>query len=90
MQIIQFSAFKRVVKKLHPNAKHDLDKAVKELTQNPLTGDLKKGDLNGVRVYKFKMVQQLTLLAYMYDESAEKLTLLALGSHENFYRDLKK
>jgi len=90
LQVLQYPAFERVVKKLHANAKQDLDNAVKELMQNPLAGELKKGDLNGVRVYKFKMVHQLTLLAYKYDETDESITLLALGSHENFYRDLKK
>ena len=90
MLIFQYPAFERTVKKLHANAKRNLDNAVKELMKNPLAGDLKKGDLNGVRVYKFKMVHQLTLLAYIYSETSESLTLLALGSHENFYRDLKK
>jgi mRNA-degrading endonuclease YafQ of YafQ-DinJ toxin-antitoxin module len=89
MQIEQFPAFGRVVKKLHANAKQDLDEAVKELVKNPVAGDLKKGDLAGIRVYKFQMVKQLTLLAYTYDESIECLTLLAVGPHENFYRDLK-
>jgi hypothetical protein len=51
---------------------------------------LKKGDLNGIRVYKFRMVNQLALLAYEYDDANDRLTLLAYGSHENFYRDLKK
>ena len=89
MPIFQSSSFKKTIKKLHPNAKQDLDKAVNELIQNPLAGELKKGDLNGVRVYKFRMINQLTLLAYIFDEANESLTLLALGSHENFYRDLK-
>ena len=89
MQVLQFPAFERVVKKLHANAKQDLDKAIKELMKNPLAGDMKKGDLNGIRVYKFKMVHQLTLLAYMYSEPDKSLTLLALGTHENFYRNLK-
>ena len=57
---------------------------------DPQIGQTKIGDLNGVRIYKFKMVRQLTLLAYLYDEGTITLTLLALGSHENFYRDLKK
>ena len=90
MQIFQYPAFHKVVKKLHPNAKHDLDKAIKALIKNPLEGELKKGDLNGIRVYKFKMVNTLTLLAYNYDEGEKNLTLLALGPHENFYRDLKR
>ena len=90
MQILQYPAFHKLVKKLHPNAKQDLDVAIKTLIQNPRAGDLKKGDLSGIRVYKFKMVNNLTLLAYSYDENEESLTLLALGSHENFYKDLKK
>jgi len=89
MQIVQFPAFGRVVKKLHANAKHDLDEAVKGIVKNPEAGDLKKGDLAGIRVYKFQMVNQLTLLAYTYEEPNDCLTLLALGPHENFYRDLK-
>jgi len=36
------------------------------------------------------MVNKLALLAYEYDEVKDELTLLAFGSHENFYRDLKK
>ena len=51
---------------------------------------MKKGDLNGVQVYKFKMVKQLTLLAYEFYESKLELILLALGTHENFYRDIKR
>ena len=90
MQVFQYPAFQKVVKKLHPNAKQELDKAIKALIKNPLEGELKKGDLNGIRVYKFKMVNTLTLLAYSYDEGEKSLTLLALGSHENFYRDLKR
>ena len=30
------------------------------------------------------------LLGYAYEEGALVLELIALGSHENFYRDLKK
>ena len=90
MRIVIYPAFERVVKKLHANAKKDLDKAVKTLMQNPNVGDLKKGDLNGVRVFKFKMVNQQALLAYKHNEAENSLALLALGSHENFYRDLKK
>jgi len=40
--------------------------------------------LNGIRVYKFHMAGQLALLAYEYDDTDDKLTLLAFGSHENF------
>ncbi|MBL4589969.1 MAG: type II toxin-antitoxin system RelE/ParE family toxin, partial [Alphaproteobacteria bacterium] len=80
----------KIVKKLHKNQKKDLDEAVQEIINNTSIGDEKVGDLSGVSVYKFKMVKQLTLLAYKYEDQTITLTLLALGTHENFYRDLKK
>lgn len=88
-QVLQTPAFKKTVKKLHPNQKMDLDKAVKELIKDPLLGDQKKGDLSFLRVYKFKMNKQLTLLGYSYQEGTVTLELMALGSHENFYRDIR-
>jgi len=35
-------AFTKTVKKIHANAKQDLDEAIKELIKNPLAGELKK------------------------------------------------
>lgn len=57
---------------------------------DPDLGERKKGDLSFLRVYKFKMSKQLTLLGYGFDDGALILELLALGAHENFYRDLKR
>lgn len=56
-QVLQIASFKKAVKKLHSTQKSDLDAAVKELIQNPLLGEKKKGDLAFLRVYKFKMVK---------------------------------
>ncbi len=89
MTILQTTVFSRIVKKLHSNQKAELDTAVRAIEADPTIGELKKGDLAHVRVYKFHMVNQLALLAYTYEESRLVLTLLALGSHENFYRDMK-
>lgn len=89
MNIVQTNIFAKAVKKLHASQKKELDKAVKDIADNPALGQAKLGDLAGVFVYKFRMNNQLTLLAYTYHEQTITLTLLALGSHENFYRDLK-
>lgn len=64
--------------------------AVKQIANEPEIGEKKVGDLDYLRVYKFKMVNQLTLLAYSYEENRLILELLMFGSHENFYRDLKR
>jgi len=88
--VLQTPTFKKAIKKLKPNQKKDLDVAVKELMDNPKLGQQKKGDLVFLRVYKFKMAKQLTLLGYSFDEGALILELMALGTHENFYRDIKR
>ena len=81
--------FQRTVKKLHAPDKLVVDDAVRAIMAQPEVGDAKKGDLLGVLVYKFKLNKQEVLLSYRL-ESADELMLLALGSHENFYRDMKR
>lgn len=90
MRVLQTARFSKAVKKLHGNQKRDLDDAVKTIMANPAIGEIKVGDLAGIQVYKFKMSNQPTLLAYHHEDDEITLTLLALGTHENFYRDLKR
>ncbi|MFZ4085641.1 MAG: type II toxin-antitoxin system RelE/ParE family toxin [Vampirovibrionia bacterium] len=90
IKVLQTQHFAKCIKKLHANQKRELDAAIKLLIKNTDLGEEKIGDLQGIRVYKFMMINHLTLLAYSYDGSVLTLTLLAIGSHENFYRDLKK
>lgn len=90
MRIEQTLSFKKAVKKLHGKQKRDLDEAVRTIMDAPQLGQQKKGELSEVRVYKFKMTNLLTLLAYTWEPELDLLTLLKLGTHENFYRDLKK
>jgi mRNA interferase RelE/StbE len=88
VEVTQTSAFARTYKKLHLQQKKDVDTAVEVIVSNPLVGDAKRGDLSGVYVYKFKSQTQLLLLAYEFDPQTRHLLLL--GTHENFYRDLKR
>ncbi len=88
IQVFQTPLFSRIKKKLKKNQIKDLDNAVREIIKNPELGEQKKGDLADVWVYKFRMVDQENLLAYQWDEKTR--TLIALGVHENFYRDIKK
>jgi mRNA-degrading endonuclease RelE of RelBE toxin-antitoxin system len=87
-EIIQSPIFARQKKKLHKQQIKDLDKAVKSVFQNPGIGEVKIGDLQGVQVYKFKSQRQQMLLAYEIVDSV--LYLYTFGSHENFYRELKR
>ena len=86
--IKQMPAFKRAYKKLHKQQKEKVNDAIIEIVKNPEIGVEKKGDLSGVYVYKFDIDHQEMLLAYVWNP--EERLLLALGVHENFYRDLKR
>ncbi len=87
LHVEQSRSFAKIAKKLPKSQKKELDEAVRCILNDPEIGERKKGDLDFVRVYKFRMNRQLTLLAYSCNNKI--LTLLALGGHENFYRDLK-
>jgi mRNA interferase RelE/StbE len=88
MRIRTTPTFDKVAKKLHAQEKASLDDAVRAIVADPMIGEAKKGDLLGVFVYKFKINRQETLLSYSV--SGDDLLLLALGTHENYYRDLKR
>jgi len=89
MRLLVTPTFERAVKKLHRQQKSDLDEAVRAVANQPEIGEAKVGDLSGVQVYKFRMGNQLCLLAYrLLDEAT--LKLLMLGPRENFYRELKR
>ena len=88
IQILQTNVFARAYKKLRANQKDAVDVAVESIIQNPNLGEEKKGDLAGVCVFKFDCVNQLFLLAYEFDPSTRELLLV--GTHENFYRTLKR
>ena len=87
VKVLQTNLFSRKIKKLSKKQKSDLDKAILKIIENPFLGQEKKGDLIGVYVYKFKSSTQQLLLAYEWDEDTR--TLLMIGVHENFYKDLK-
>ena len=88
VRIVQSNSFSRAYKRLHNNQKDAVDAAVLAITENPGVGEAKKGDLSGVYVYKFDCVRQQFLLAYEYDPQSR--VLLLVGTHENFYRNLKR
>ena len=88
MQVLQQNGFKRAYKKLHSQQKQAVNVAVVAISDNPQIGELKKGDLANIFAYKFICNTQLYLLAYMFDPAT--LTLILLGTHENFYQELKR
>jgi mRNA interferase RelE/StbE len=88
MKILQSRSFEQRVKKFNQAQKMILDEQIKLILDNPDIGDEKKGDLGEVYVHKFKIKTIQYFLAYRFNE--EKLELIMIGPHQNYYRDLKK
>ena len=88
MRIFQSRSFAQKVKRMTKQEKDTLDREIRTITTNPSIGEEKKGDLRGVFVHKFKLMDTQYLLAYRKVE--EDLELVMLGPHENYYRDLKR
>ena len=81
------SPFRKYVKKLPRHLQQVVLDAVEDILSNTALGESKKGDLEGFRVYKFRMGRQLILMAYRVEN--DSLVLYQAGPHENFYGDLK-
>lgn len=87
LKISQTPLFGRKIKKLKRNEKEALDGEVRRLLSEPELGEEKKGDLQGIRVHKYKFNRKEILLAYFVSE--KEIVLITIGSHENYYRNLK-
>ncbi len=85
MKIYQSRSFERKVKRFFKKEINMLDQEIRKISENPLIGEEKKGDLRGVYIHKFKTIQYLLSYRIINDD----LELIMIGPHENYYRDLK-
>jgi mRNA-degrading endonuclease RelE of RelBE toxin-antitoxin system len=88
MKIYQSRSLEKKVKKMSKTEKDTLDREVQKIAKDPGLGQEKKGDLKGVFVHKFKLKTTQYLLAYR--KVGSDLELVMIGSHENYYRNLKQ
>ncbi|MEN9517386.1 MAG: hypothetical protein RLZZ159_1252 [Actinomycetota bacterium] len=88
MKVFQTPTFQRRYKKLNRNQLSLVNDAIESIIAEPEIGELKRGDLGSIRVHKVRKAKVEVLVAYWIEESA--IELIDFGSHENFYRDLKR
>ena len=90
IKVEQTPRFRKAEKKFPQNIRNAIKDEVKKLIENPLLGEQKKGDLAELRVHKFKVKQQQYLLGYTFNNDKLIIILIAIGTHENYYRDIKR
>jgi len=88
-------SFAQFVKKSHKPLQLAIQDEVELVCAAPKIGEAKLGDLNGIRVHKFRFSRQEYLLAYRASKKDMPMEFLVIdfyqaGVHENFYNDLKK
>lgn len=88
MKVFQTPTFQRKYKKLNRNQLSLVNEAIESIITEPEIGELKRGDLGSIRVHKLRKAKVEVLVAYWTSDSS--IQLIDFGSHENFYRDLKR
>jgi hypothetical protein len=94
--------FANFQKKQHKPFQAVIEDEVSAVCDDPLIGEAKVGDLAGIRVHKFTQKKQEYLMAYSAPEATPAeadvkredseplpITFFLIGTHENFYDDLK-
>lgn len=90
IEVYQSARFEKVLKKMPENDLKVVEDEIDRIIDNPLIGELKKGDLDYLRVHKFRLNELVVLLGYSWVSSRLALYLLSIGSHENYDEKQKK
>lgn len=90
IDVYESSRFAKALGRLSEGQLMLVEDQIELIIANPELGELKKGDLSYLRVHKFQLNHQLTLLGYSWAAQKIELYLLSLSAHENFYQEQKR
>lgn len=90
IDVYESNLFSKQIAKLSEKQVKGVEDEIDKIIDDPEIGERKVGDLSYLWVHKFKLEGQLVLLGYSWVESKLELYLLNVGSHENFYQEVKK
>ncbi|HEV2282094.1 MAG TPA: type II toxin-antitoxin system RelE/ParE family toxin [bacterium] len=84
----QVPRYGRDRKDLSPAVLKEVNETQSRILQDPYRGDRKGGTLRNVWMEKFKAENDQWLVAYTLFERIRRVRFLAVGQHENSYRDV--
>lgn len=85
MEIVFLRQAHRFIKKADKALKEKIKDAVLKISKNPTAGERLTGKLKKLRSHHFHFVRTRYRIAY---EVRNDLIIVAIGTRENFYRDL--
>ena len=84
------AATKYIKKIKNRELKSELKKAIDPIAHNPLIGEAKMGDLHGIFGYDVYYDSINYEIAYTILEKEVVITIIMVGTRENFYKELKR
>lgn len=85
MEIVFLRQAHRFIKKADVPLKEKLKEEILKIGENPKIGELLSGKLKHLRSHHFHFVRTQYRIAYMVKDN---VLIVAIGTRENFYRDL--
>ncbi len=82
--------FRKQFRRFSSKDQEKIRNEIRKIAKNPLIGELKKGPLSKIRVYKWKLKHQLYLIAYEPENREKTVYLYAIATHEGFYKALQR
>ncbi len=90
IDVYQSRRFAKVFNALTDQEQKLVDDEIERIIDDPEIGERKKGDLSYLWVHKFFIAKQQYLLGYNWQDNKLTIYLLSLGTHENYYNELKR
>ncbi len=85
MEIVFLRQAHRFIKKADKPLKEKLKEEVLKIGENPSMGEQLSGNLKHLRSHHFRFIKTQYRIAYMVKNN---VLIVAIGTRENFYRDL--
>jgi len=89
-KLIEENIAKRTLRKLDQDKRKVYEDQIAKIRDNPFIGQMKTGPLKGIRVLNFNYKGSIESIAYRLDTKNHIITLLYYGTHENFYKRLRR
>ena len=84
------AAVKYIKKIRNKSLKAELKKAIDNISKDPYIGEAKMGDLQGIFGYDVYYDSVNYEIAYIIREKEILVTIIMVGTRENFYSELKR
>lgn len=82
MNVVQARRFAKQIKRLGFEQRQDLKTAILHIMDDTDIGYAARGDLAPLKIYKFKIDDNVAFLAYTFDVCSYTLKLVGIGLHE--------